>query len=307
MKFFQNNFLVFLVLSNTSYYLYSQQTTVLYTIVEFPAIPAKFCDLEEDMKETSGIIYYGGSVWTINDSGGEPEIYKIDKATGTVIQKVIILNGSNRDWEDITQDDDFIYVGDFGNNDGNRSDLKIYKFAKSEITAKKKVELNAEIIDLSYSDQKSFSESKHHHNFDCESMISFGDSLIIFSKNWADGKTRMYKMPKIPGQYQLDPLDTFDADGLVTGADYNKDSKKLVLIGYKDRLPFIYYFSNFNGRKFESDQVYRFNLNKMKDSQTEGIAWLNDETIIFSTEQTKSFSQQVFELNFQRVFKLIGK
>ena len=307
MKFFQHSFLVFLVLSNTSYYLYSQQTTELYTIVEFPAIPAKFCDLEEDMKETSGIIYYGGSVWTINDSGGEPEIYKIDKTTGTVIQKVIILNGSNRDWEDITQDDDFIYVGDFGNNDGNRSDLKIYKIAKSEITAKKNVELNAKIIGLSYNDQKSFSESKHHHNFDCESIISFGDSLIIFSKNWADGKTRMYKIPKIPGQYQLDPLDTLDADGLVTGADYNKDTKKLVLIGYKDRLPFIYYFSNFNGRKFESDQVYRFNLNKMKDSQTEGIAWLNDETIIFSTEQTKSFSQQVFELNFQSVFKLIGK
>jgi len=307
MKFFQHSFLVFLVLSNTSYYLYSQQTTELYTIVEFPAIPAKYCDLEEDMKETSGIIYSSGSVWTINDSGGEPEIYKIDKTTGTVIQKVIILNGSNRDWEDITQDDDFIYVGDFGNNDGNRSDLKIYKIAKSEITAKKKVELNAKIIGLSYNDQKSFSESKHNHNFDCESMISFGDSLIIFSKNWADGKTRLYKMPKIPGQYQLDPLDTLDADGLVTGADYNKDTKKLVLIGYKDRLPFIYYFSNFNGRKFESDQVYRFNLNKMKDSQTEGIAWLNDETIIFSTEQTKSFSQQVFELNFQSVFKLIGK
>ena len=114
-------------------------------------------------------------------------------------------------------------------------------------------------------------------------------------------------MPKIPGQYQLDPLDTFDADGLVTGADYNKDSKKLVLIGYKNRLPFIYYFSNFTGRKFDSDQVYRFNLNKLKDSQTEGIAWLNDETIIFSTEQTKSFTQQVFELNFQCVFKLIGE
>jgi hypothetical protein len=307
MKFFQISFLIFLVLSNTSYYLYSQQTTELYTVVEFPAIPAKFCDLEENMKETSGIIYYGGSVWTINDSGGEPEIYKIDKTTGIVIQKVIILNGSNRDWEDITQDDDFIYVGDFGNNDGNRSDLKIYKIAKSEITAKKKVELNAKIIGLSYNDQKSFSESKHHHNFDCESMISYGDSLIVFSKDWEDGKTRMYKMPKIPGKYQLDPLVTFDADGLVTGADYNKDSKKLVLIGYKDRLPFIYYFRNFNGRKFESNQVYRFNLNKMKDSQTEGIAWLNDETIIFSTEQTKSFSQQVFELNFQSVFKLIGK
>lgn len=288
-------------------HLSAQQMAELYTSVEYPAVPAKFCDMEEDMKETSGIIYFNGSIWTINDSGGEPEIYKIDKATGTVSQRVIIKNGANIDWEDITHDDQYIFVGDFGNNLGNRKNLTIYKVAKSDITGKKKVEVNAEIIGFSFNDQISMDDNNRNHNFDCESMVSVGDSLIIFSKNWADGKTRLYKMPKTPGQYQLDPVNTFDADGLITGADYNKETKKLVLIGYKNHAPFIFLFTNFDGRSFGNDPIYRFNLNKLKGSQAEGICWLDDETIVFSTEKTKTFSQQVFELNLQSIFNRMGK
>jgi hypothetical protein len=283
----------------------SQQSMELYTIVEYPAVPAKFCSLTEEMKETSGLIYYKSNLWTLNDSGNQPEIYQIDKATGSVSQKVILQNGTNQDWEDITQDENYIYIGDFGNNHGNRNDLKIYKIKKDEISDNKKSEVKAEIIGFSYTDQLSFEESNHNHNFDCEAVISFGDSLIIFSKDWLDGKTRMYKMPKAPGQYKLNAWDTFDADGLVAGADYNCSTGTLVLIGYKNHKPFIFYFSNFNGLNFKGGKVYRFNLNRMKDSQTEGIAWLNDEAVVFSTEQTKTYVQQVFELNLQTVFKLL--
>jgi hypothetical protein len=287
--------------------LYSQQINELFTIVEYPAVPGKYCELEDKMQETSGLIFFDGSLWTFNDSGGEPEVYKIDKATGKVIQTVHILNGSNVDWEDITQDDYFIYAGDFGNNNGSRNDLKIYKIAKGEIIRKKNVEVNAEIIGFSYNDQHSFSESRNNHNFDCESLISFGDTLIIFSKNWEDGKTKMYKIPKTPGLYQLDPAGTFDADGLVTGADFNKDTHKLVLIGYKDHVPFVYYFEFFSGTIPGGAGIYRFNFNRLKGAQTEGIVWLDENSIAFSTEQTKSYTQQVFELNFKNVFELIPK
>jgi hypothetical protein len=307
MKLLQNIALTFLVFFNTAFLIFGQQAKELYTIVEYPAVPAKYCDLEEEMKETSGIILYEGNIWTINDSGGFPEIYKIDKVTGAVNQTVSIANGSNRDWEDITQDDKYIYVGDFGNNDGNRTDLKIYKIAKGEITDKKKVSVNATIIGFSYSDQQSFEENNHNHNFDCESLISDGDSLMIFSKDWADGKTRMYKIPKIPGQYNIDPLETFDADGLVSGADFSEVDHKLVLIGYKDHIPFIFLVNDFNGRTLIGKEIFRFNLFKMRGSQTEGITWSTDETVLFSTEQTKSYQQQVFEFDFQKVFKAMGR
>ena len=52
--------------------------------------------------------------------------------------KTIFLGGDflsvnkeeNVDWEDITQDETHIYIADFGNNNGNRTDLKIYKILK---------------------------------------------------------------------------------------------------------------------------------------------------------------------------------
>jgi hypothetical protein len=285
----------------------AQQLIELYTIVEYPAVPEKYCDMEEAMKETSGILYADGNIWTINDSGGEAEIYKIDKETGTVIQKVILLNAVNRDWEDISEDEGYIYVGDFGNNNGNRKDLKIYKVAKSGITSKKKVEVKAEIIEFSYTDQETFEENNRNHNFDCESLISFGDSLIIFSKNWADNKTRMFMLPKNPGQYRIESRSVLDADGLVTGAGYNSNLKKLVLIGYKDHVPFIFLINDFDGKSISGKETYRFNLFKMKGAQTEGISWSTGETVLFSTEQTKTYSQQVFEFDFQKVFKIMGK
>jgi hypothetical protein len=307
MKTFKKSFLVLVSLFNTSYFLLAQQSTELYTMIEYPVLPAKYCDLEETMKETSGIIYSNGSIWTINDSGGEAEIYKIDKETGLVSQRVIILNGTNRDWEDITEDEHFMYVGDVGNNHGDRDDLKIYKIKKKDISGKKKVEVNAEIIGFSFNDQQSFEINSRNHNFDCESLASFGDSLILFSKNWVDGKSRMYKLPKVSGQYKIDPIDVFDADGLITGADYNSSLKKLALIGYKDHTTFIFLVNGFDGKTLAGKEIYRFNLFKMKDAQTEGIAWSTGETVLFSTEKTDSFAPQVFEFDIQKVFKIMGK
>jgi len=286
---------------------FAQVTNELYTIIEYPVVPEKYCDFSDEMSETSGLIFYKDDVWTINDSGGLPEIYRIEKESGKVNQIVVLENGVNRDWEDITQDENFIYTGDFGNNDGTRTDLKIYKIAKKDISEKKKVTVKGEVIAFTYSDQQSFSINSRDHDYDCEAVISHGDSLIIFSKNWVNGKTRMYKLSKAPGNYSLKPLDTFETDGLITGADYFEEAKSLILIGYKDHIPFMFYFRSFDGNSFGKGKVYRFNFVRLKDSQAEGIAWLNRETVIFSTEETKHFRQQAFELNLQKVLQLINQ
>ncbi len=284
--------------------LIAQQGKELYTIIEYPVIPEKFSDIDTIVNETSGLIWFEQSVLTFNDSGGKPEIYRIDKNSGKIIQTISLANATNIDWEDITQDDDFIYVGDFGNNKGVRKDLKIYKIDKKEIKKSNKVSLQATVISFSYTDQLSF-EKTRSHNFDCESLINFGDSLIIFSKDRADNETRMYKLSKVTGDYSIAPVASFDVDGLVTGADYNINTRTLVLIGYKDYVPFIYYFKNFNGISLGTDKVYRFNLNRMTGGQTEGICWMDDENILFSNEQTKEFKQAVYILNVEKIIKLL--
>ena len=281
------------------------QETRSFDIINYPSVPDTYCNLPDKVDETSGLIYLNGFVWTFNDSGGEPEIYKIDNKSGKIIQTVRITNGGNFDWEDITHDDDFIYIGDFGNNWGTRKDLKIYKIAINDITDKKKVQLEAEIIEFSYTDQVSFKKNNRGHDYDCESVINYQDSLIIFSKNWGNGRTRMYKLPKTPGNYKIAPINSFNADGLVTGASYNKETGELVLIGYKDYVPFIYCFSEFDGNNFKNGNAYRINMVKMKGSQTEGIIWYDNDNILISTEQKKEFDQKVYKLQIKDIIKSV--
>lgn len=283
----------------------AQTAEKLVTIVSFPEIPQKFCDLPKKIIETSGLIYYDNHVWTFNDSQGEPEIYKVDGNTGEIVQTVRLNNAKNTDWEDITHDEDYIYIGDFGNNLGNRNDLRIYKINKSLIGDKKLEKVPSEIIAFSYNDQTSFAINNRSNNSDCESLISFGNSLIIFSKNWVDGNTRMYKMPKIAGMYQLDPISSFEINGLATGADYNEQKKDLIIIGYKEHKPFFFYFTDFDGQQLGNYQAYKVKMSKMKNAQTEGVCWLNDDIVLFSTEATNVFKQAVFQFNPTDVVKHI--
>lgn len=275
------------------------------TIISFPEIPQKFCGLSKKVNETSGLIYFDNSVWTFNDSQGKPEIYRINKQTGEIVQTVKLNNANNTDWEDITHDENYIYIGDFGNNLGNRNDLRVYKVNKSLIDDGEVVKVPSEIIAFSYNDQTSFTVNNRSNDYDCESLISFGDSLIIFTKNWVDGKSRMYKLPKLAGMYQLDPISSFELNGLATGADYSTEKNALILIGYQNYQPFLYYFTDFDGQQLGNHQVYKVKFNKMQDAQTEGVCWLNEDIIIFSTEQTKVFMQAVFQLNLTDVVKHI--
>jgi len=147
--------------------------------------PDVFIDkIEDKLKESSGLIVSDKGVWTHNDSGGEPEIYLVDYKSGEILKTVRIRNAKNVDWEDITSDEEHIYISDAGNNSGKRKELQVYKVKRSDIDAKKDIEVEADLISYSYIDQKSYGYNPMAHNFDCEAIISFNDSLYLFSKNW---------------------------------------------------------------------------------------------------------------------------
>ena len=82
--------------------------------------------LPEEIKETSGLIYYADALWTINDSGNLPIIYKFDPETGKILHRIRISNAKNKDWETLAQDDQNIFIGDVGNNKANRKSLTIF-------------------------------------------------------------------------------------------------------------------------------------------------------------------------------------
>ena len=254
--------------------------------------------LSDKVDETSGLIFFRNSIWTLNDSGGNPEIYRLDSLSGEVIQIVNIKNGYIADFEDITQDDDFIYVGDFGNNYGNRKDLHIYKIAKKDIPEKVDVSLNAESIKFEYADQKEFQVESRNNNYDCEAMISFGDSLYLFTKNWVDAKTRVYAVPKLAGEYSVDVLNEFPAEGLITAAEYSAENGMLCILGYKDFMPFVWVFQNFKQNNFFDGKRLRLNLDKIHGAQTEGLCFNAKGDLLISCELSY-FPQRLFSIPVQ--------
>jgi hypothetical protein len=253
------------------------------------------------LEETSALIYFDGDFWTLNDSGNKPAIYRIDSESGKVIQTVYLENVRNNDWEALAQDSHHIYIGDFGNNQGKRTNLAICKIKKSDIHGKKNCKVTPEIINIAYSEQVDF--NTHKHNFDCESLISYGDSLLLFTKNRGNLKTDLYAVPKIPGSYNLTSIGSFDVDGLVTDASYNEGDNKLLLIGYKDYVPFIFVFDGFFGDFELISQVIRFNFIKLKDTQTEGICRMMDDMVYFSSEKTNKYSQRIYKIDLKEVFQ----
>jgi hypothetical protein len=272
------------------------------SIISWEDTPETYALFSKKADETSGLIWLDKAIWTFNDSGGKPELYKISK-TGEIIQTLVINGAENVDWEDITQDKNQIYIGDFGNNLGNREDLTIYVVSKSRIGEDETTSADAQAIYFHFADQKEFTIRNRKHDYDCEAITFFGDSLLLFSKNWKDGKSRMYKLDNTPGRYSLQPLATFNADGLITGASYNPENGSLALIGYKNFVPFIWIIENFDGVSFHSHNIYRINLVGLTDAQTEGICWMDGETLLISTEARNHFQQGAYKLDLMTILR----
>jgi hypothetical protein len=257
-------------------------------------------ELPDEVHETSGLLFFDTRLWTFNDRSGEPVLYAIDRTNGTVTQRVRLNNVRNHDWEDIASDDTYLYVGDFGNNDGTRINLAVYKVPLAALPNKGDAEVEAEIIRFKYPDQVSFARSRTH-NFDCESMIAAGNFLYLFSKNRGDGRTNLYRIPKKPGNWVAEQQGNFNSAGLVTGADYNEEHNEVILTGYmrvrKKYLPFLWLLFDFEGDNFLDGNKRRIELIDLKASQIEGVTYTTGRDVVLSAEAGKSFKAMAYRLN----------
>lgn len=251
--------------------------------------------LDTILDETSGLIEWNNFLYTHNDDT-ETAIYKLDKTNGNVIQKIQLNGVTNIDWEEISQDENYIYIGDFGNNyKGNRTDLKIYKIEKNTLETNPKIE----IINFSYSNQTNFEVQKANKtDFDCEAFVVTSNEILLFTKQWISNKTSVYSLPKTAGTYLANFQTTLDVNGLITGATLKEDSKFIALCGYSKILhPFIYLIYDFNETDFLVANKRKINL-KLPFHQIEGIATNNGLDYYLSNEL---FSRKPFINNTQKL------
>jgi len=180
-----------------------------------------------------------------------------------------------------------VYIGDFGNNYGDRRDLRILRVAKTDLGASATT-APAQAINFTYPDQTDFTPRLNTHNFDCEAFFFANDSLHLFTKNWADLKTRYYTVPAAPGTYVAHLKATFNTNGLVTAAALNPAGTTAALLGYNatNGTTFIWLLSGFQGTGYLKANKRRIELpNALLIGQAEGLCFVKNGRVFVSNEQ----------------------
>jgi hypothetical protein len=237
------------------------------------------------LAENSGMTSFGDLIWFINDSGNDSAMYGYNAKDNEVKRTVRIRNAHNTDWEDITQNDQYVFIGDFGNNGaGNRTDLRIYIIRKDDVLANDTVDPTG-VITFSYEDQTNFSaQGNNNTDFDCEGFIVTENTLILFSKDWIDNKTRLYTLSITPGNQTAMLQKEWNVDGLVTSACYSSSTGDLYIAGYSTTSsPILWHVIGFNTETLSFDQINRIDFN-MPFNQTEGIMIMDGDIYISSEE-----------------------
>ena len=241
--------------------------------------------LPKGLAENSGMIYWNNKIWIHNDGGNDPSLFEMD-TSGKVSRRIRITNALNMDWEDIAQDENYVYIGDFGNNEtGVRKNLRIIRVAKKSLLDTTVVK--GELIQFSYADQTDFnSPGSGKTDFDCEAMIVVGRKIYLFTKQWTSAGTALYELPAEPGTHVAQNKGNLQTNGLVTAATYDPATKTIILVGYGVPLlnRFIYLLYDYKDDAFFSGNKRKMTINVSK--QTEAIAVINRARILISNEDS---------------------
>ena len=238
-------------------------------------------ELPRTISETSGLIFYNGKLITHNDSGNSPQLFEIDTTSYQITRTVTITNVENIDWEDLAQDEQYIYIGDFGNNSGTRKDLSIYRISKQEYAQSDAV--TAEQISFSYEDQTDFTNDGNS-DWDAEAFFVLDDQLIVLTKQWQSKGTVAYALTKNIEDQVARKIDAYQINGLVTGASYNPENKVLFIVGYSSTLaPFAVQINNSTATSIFNDSLVRTNLN-IGLAQVESITYAGTDRYFFTSE-----------------------
>ena len=216
----------------------------------------------------------------MNDGGNSSEVFEIDKSSGKIL-KTIKTGLQNHDWEAIASDSLHLYTGDFGNNVGTRTDLRIYKipFENSGET---------KVISFFYPEQKDFSRKVLKTDFDAEALLILNGKIHVFTKEWVSKSTTHYVVnPELADNQAAEKTESFKTGFFVTDAAYLQG--KLYLIGYtKNTEVFLSVFDETEPGVFFKQQPRKYYLgSSLLIGQIEGIA-VDESGIYISGEEFRT-------------------
>jgi hypothetical protein len=231
-------------------------------------------ELQGGVPESSGLAHGDrpGTFYTNGDAGNSPILYLINEQGELLGQRELPV--PNVDWESLADDGQgTLFVTDAGNNDNSRRDLAIYRVSPSQPDQVGK-------ISFRYPDQSAFPPPKDERNFDCEASLWHAGKVYLFTKDRARQSTsKVYSVPDQPGSYTAELVTKLRVSGEVTDADLSPDGRQLALLGREE----LYLFE---GRDLaEALQATPKTVSLEGAGQTEGILFLDNGTLLISTEQ----------------------
>ena len=238
--------------------------------------------LPKIINETSGLEFYNNNFITHNDSGGEPSLYVFNE-DGEIIETIELNKNpdfeiENNDWEDITNDNEYLFVADTGNNFGNRDNLNIIRVSKGTDF------MVDGIIEISYSDQESFFP-RPKHKYDAEAIIVIEDKIALFSKDRENLNTDLYLVDKNQNGSQILTSEvSYNVNTLITGGDYDEDRNLLALVSYNSNgNQYLILFKNFELNNLENNTFKKFKI-PLEQAQIEAVKIIDEKTFWVTSE-----------------------
>lgn len=249
----------------------------------FSQLVVEDINLSKKLDETSGLEIINKQLVTINDSGNDPVLFYINES-GNILDERKLNCCKNNDWESLAADSDYVYIADFGNNYDTRKNLSIIK-----IPIDKSSNENPEIINFLYPEQKKFKRIYRRSEYDAEALISFGDILLIFTKNKRKKITEIYSLPKNGGNFKAQKIGSLNTESIVTGADYDKKTNTLVLtstINFDEYYILVINDFSLNNKDYKIN-TYEIPIGK---TQVEAIKIIDENTFWITSEDESSSS-----------------
>ncbi|PRY16318.1 hypothetical protein CLV24_101163 [Pontibacter ummariensis] len=238
--------------------------------------------LNEVIRESSGLATANDSTyWTHGDSGTPAELYRFNRG-GEVLER-LPLALQNQDWEELAEDKEHLYIGDFGNNQNSRQNLRIYRVNRQDYSL-------SGTIDFAFEDQTDFPSEKDNLHYDLEAFFHHQGSLYLFTKSRGKGKQlRQYVLPAMPGTYKAKLRQQLSVNSMVTAADLAPGGRQFAVLAYGR----LYLFEAQNGEVNLSGKHYCLPLSRT--GQAEALLFTSPNQLLLTNEGGKVYQLTLFK------------
>jgi hypothetical protein len=244
----------------------------------------------DEINESSGLVQsrcQSDVFWTHNDSGDKEFVYAINEK-GEKLGTWKVENAKSLDWEDIAIFKDksgkcFLYIGDIGNNDENKSQLTIYKVAEPQITANDKNSSKQNPLSTEPAETINFSYPNGKHNAETLLVHPTTGEIYVLTKH-PSKPSEVFKIgakaEKI-GEIRVPAVPY----GFLTGGEISPDGKRVIICDYVSGYEFKLPETSQNFDDIWKQTPIKVELGERK--QGEAICYSADGTKIYATSEKK--------------------